>query len=60
MHTGSLRATIDEEMGKMDPVPSGCGENRPSCVVALDCGLATAFELRLGWTDFPSQRHPAR
>ena len=30
MHTGSLRATIDEEMGKMGPVLSGCGENRPT------------------------------
>ena len=25
--TGCLLATIDEEMGKIGPVPSGCGEN---------------------------------
>ena len=25
--TGCLLTTIDEEMGKIGPVPSGCGEN---------------------------------
>src|SRR5712672_1495295 len=28
-HTGCLLTTIDEEMGKIGPVPSGCGENPP-------------------------------
>lgn len=27
-HSGCLPATMDDEMGKIGPVPSGCGENR--------------------------------
>ncbi len=68
-----LRATSDEEMGKIGPspsaftparkvrVPGAPGLRRKSVHTSLKSstvGPATAFGFRLVWTDFRSQRHP--
>jgi len=47
-----LRATRDDEMGKIGPSPSGAAKMGPYVVVGLDCGPATAFGLRLVWPIF--------
>jgi len=57
MHTGCLRATIDDEMRKIGPARRVAAKIRPYFVLALDGGPTTAFGLGLVWPDFRSQRH---
>ena len=68
--TGRILATSDEELGKIGPVPSGCGENRgpqrqvfvagveirPYFILALGGGPATDCGLGFVWPDFRWQR----
>jgi hypothetical protein len=53
-----LRATIDDEIGKISPSPLGCGANRAILRCHLRLWTATVFGFRLVWTDSRPQRHP--
>jgi hypothetical protein len=53
-----LRATIDDEMGKIGPSPSGCGANRAILHSRIRQWATTAVVLGFGWPDFRSQRYP--
>jgi hypothetical protein len=41
MDTGCVLATIDEEMGRIGPVPSGCGANRQRILLVLFSAACT-------------------
>jgi hypothetical protein len=53
-----LRATIDDEMGKLAPALRVAAQIGPYFVVILDGGPATAIGFRLVWTELRPQRHP--
>jgi hypothetical protein len=43
---------MDEELGKIGPVPRAAAKIRPYFILALDGGPATAFGLGFVWPDF--------
>jgi hypothetical protein len=53
---GHLRATSDNETGKIGPVPKVAAKTKPYFVVSLDLGTTKASGLRLVWLGFHSQR----
>jgi hypothetical protein len=53
---GHLRATSDNETGKIGPSRSVAAQTKPYFVVSLDLGTTKAFGLGLVWLGFCSQR----
>jgi hypothetical protein len=63
MNIGYLWATSDYEAGKIGPVPSSRRKTKPCAeepshffLISLDPGATKAFNLRLAWLGFRSQR----